>query len=506
MGRQRKFVVTAVRFTAHRDKQSEVFTSRKLALAFIATAKHTPRLEETYFTCRGWQLHVEAVPRRGEDPSDAESHTGYVLTEKPFILKGADSTELLARAEAQRLQSFARHWLLFTRQENLDQLAPESRKLALQTIDLEYVKFDEGDRRLVEKKKANEKKAWEAAVPTVGAAFETELSRRVKQGSVRSNTAEVYRYEASAFEIEVSHGKSMVAFKDVQVHRLTEKMVRDWFDAYSLTETRFKKLPSTKTCINVLGRLQIVKDGLKRQPEYRGFIEHFAAIDEMLEDLREGSRDTDGWRKRRRFSNEDIGKLIASCTTDLERAALALMLAGSRPPSEPTAVAWHHLEYDDAENLWWHVSASAIQLVGGKLELRVGQTKTGDADFRQLNVCKGLAKWIERRRGKSHWVLGDGDKPMLPSELDKLFDGIVERAGVAGKSLSIYSLRHTVSDEVERVLGPTIRDRVLHGRRERTTGNLHYSHALRDRRRAEVTVDGKPYGDHMVWATHRALT
>ena len=500
MGRQRKFTLTAVRFTAYRDSQSEVFTSRRLALAYLAAAKRNARLEETYYTCRGWQLHVETVPKPHENSWDGESHSGYVLTERPFIMKGPDAAELLARAEAHRRGSFARHWLVFTRKENLDQLSQESRKLALQTINLEYVKFDEGDRQLVDKKKANEKKAWEAAVPTVGAAFETELSRRVKQGNIRPNTAEVYRYEASAFEIEVSHGKGMVPLKDVQVHRLDEKKVREWFDAYSLTETRFKKLPSTKTCVSVLGRLQMVREGLKRQPEYRAFTEHLTVIDQMLDDLREGSRDGDGWRKRRRFSNTEVGKLIGHCVSDLERAALALMLAGSRPPSEPTAVEWDHLVYDEAGHLWWHVCASAVQLVGGKLDMRTEQTKTGDADFRQLNVGKRLAEWIEKRRGKSRWVLGDGGQPMLPSDLVKLFDGVVERAGVGGKGLSIYSVRHTVSDEVERILGRTARDLVLHGKRDRTTAGMHYSHAERDRRWQELTVNDKPYGEHMVWA------
>ena len=179
------------------------------------------------------------------------------------------------------------------------------------------------------------------------------------------------------------------------------------------------------------------------------------------------------------------------------------MLAGPRPPSEPTAVQWADLEYDPAGNLWWHVVGSAIGLVGGELDLRA-HTKTNDVDFRQLNIAKRFVPWIEALRGKSKFVLGPGEEAMRPSDFTDMVESLFSKAGIEGVGISVYSLRHTVSDEIERILGRTARDLVLHGRRDRTTGGLHYSHAQRDRRRAELTIDGKPYGEHMVWAAVRA--
>lgn len=140
-----------------------------------------------------------------------------------------------------------------------------------------------------------------------------------------------------------------------------------------------------------------------------------------------------------------------------------------------------------------------MEHVGGDLDLRA-HTKTKDVDFRQLNIAKRFVPWLEPLRGRSKYVLGNESGPMKPSEFTELIEVFIARAGIGGAGISSYSLRHTVADEVERILGRTIRDLVLHGRRDRTTGSLHYSHAQRDRRRAELTVSGLPYGEHMTWA------
>lgn len=146
---------------------------------------------------------------------------------------------------------------------------------------------------------------------------------------------------------------------------------------------------------------------------------------------------------------------------------------------------------------------SAIELVGGELDLRA-HTKTNDVDFRQLNIAKRFVPWIEALRGKSKFVLGAGEEAMRPSDFTDMVEATFSKAKIEGVGISLYSLRHTVADEVERILGRTARDLVLHGRRDRTTGSLHYSHAQRDRRCAELTFDDKPYGEHLVWASGNA--
>ncbi len=338
-----------------------------------------------------------------------------------------------------------------------------------------------------------------AAIPTVGAVFEQDVERRVASGRVQRNTADVYRYEASAFELEIATPSGSRPLAETQVHELSRAAIKEWFGVFAARETRFGKLPTSKTCVTVLGHLRSVGKALKGDDDLAEYAAPFDVLDGMIEEIKKSKGKGDGWRNRHRLTNEAVIKLIDACETDLERAAVALVLAGPRPPSEPVAVEWDHLETDAAGNLWWHVQASAVEHIGGELDVRT-HTKTKDVDFRQLNIAKRFVPWLDAVRGRSSYVLGSGSEPMKPSDFTDLMESLIARASIGGSGISVYSLRHTVADEVERLLGRTVRDLVLHGRRDRTTGSLHYSHAQRDRRRAELTISGRPYSEHMAWS------
>jgi hypothetical protein len=438
----------------------------------------------------------------GEEHLDHEDFSGKVLSEREAVLKGNDADALLAKADGLRRASFDREWLLFNSPSNLRQLSAESRLLALSSVERFYERTDErhdreqaeGDRRLVEA----EAKAKEAAIPTLAQVFDAEVERRLKAGLIQQNTADTYRYEANAFGLETTTLSGRKALSDSQVHHLTTDSLTEWFGVFAARTTKFGRLPTSKTCENVLTHLRSVGKALRRSTEYHDHYRPFEVVDDLLEEVKNATRGSDGWRNRHRLTNNSVAKLIATCETDLEQGAVALMLAGFRPPSEPVAVRWEDLEYDKEGNLWWHVSSSAIELLGGELDMRT-HTKTQEVDFRQLNISKRFVPWAEQLKGRSRYVLGDGDQPMRPSDFTELVETLISRAEIEGAGISTYSIRHTVADEVERILGRTVRDLVLHGRRDRTTGSLHYSHAQRDRRWAELTIDGKPYGEHMVW-------
>jgi integrase len=487
---------------ALRDNESKVFSSRKSALTYLAGAKRSPRLEETYYVCRGWELIVQSVPLLGEQHLDYESYGGVKLQEREFVIKGSNKEDLLRAAEARRRASFARNWTHFTKKENLAQLSRASRPLALESIAGFYSNFDHSEEVEANKKQKVAREAAEqekeAAIPTVGNAVDMFIEDGLRKGTIQSNVAQTYRYEAKAFSKQTFADRQGMALADIQIHKLTDQAITNWFEAHSSQDTKFGRPPSSKTLINVLTHLQATKKFLSRSSEWRPYLDCFRVVDGLLEDLRSSKRDADGWRKRSRLTNDQISKLLGACETDLERGAVALMLAGPRPPSEPVAVRWDHLEYLSG-HLWWHVCSSVIELSGGQLDIRE-HTKTKDADFRQLSICKGLAQWLEPLRGRSEFVLGSADGPLRPSEFVTLVESLLDRAKVRGTRISTYSIRHTVSDELDRLLGPRARDLVLHGKRDKTTGGIHYSHAERDRRRSELTFDGKPYGEHMVWA------
>jgi integrase len=505
VGRPRKIKIDAVQFIAFRDGESKRFTSRREALAYLAGAKRIARIEEAYYVCRGWELALDRYPEDEDDPLDDESFSGVRLTERQFVMKGSDRDALLEQAEARRFGSFAgRHTYL--KNELLPALGAESRRYAKHVLDRIVASEEAGIQRFDERKAKQaeqaEAVAREAAIPTIGQLFERALSRKIEQGVIQKNTVDSYRYQAAALKTPVA-GSPGTSLWDAQVHKVTEAAIQAWFEEYATTKTRFGKLPASKTLINALQVLADVTKALKRDPEHRQFADRLQVVETLLEEVHGATRDSDGWRNRSRLTNEQVLTVLDRCESDEERASMALLLAGCRPPSEPVALRWEHLEYDAKGNLWWHVSASAIEHVGGEIEVR-NHTKTRDVDFRQLSICKSMAPWLEKLRGRSIYVLGSGATPMRPTDFVEMIEGLLVRADVTKPGISGYSFRHTVSDEVERLLGRTARDLVLHGKRDTTTGGLHYSHAERNRRRAELTIDGKPYGEHMVWAASPA--
>ncbi len=130
-------------------------------------------------------------------------------------------------------------------------------------------------------------------------------------------------------------------------------------------------------------------------------------------EVKNAIRGSDGWRNRHRLTNDSVAKSYRGrAKPTIEKGAVALMLAGSRPPSEPVAVRWEDLEFDAKGNLWWHVASSAIELLGGELDMR-SHTKTQDVDFRQLNISKTICS-VGRAtlKERSRFVLGDADQPM----------------------------------------------------------------------------------------------
>lgn len=506
-GRPKTLKITPVRFTASRDGESKVFTSSREALQFIAGGKKNVRVEPTYFMARGWRLEMERVPLAGEEMLDEESYSGKRFFEAPFVIKGSTEAELRHRAEEIRRASFQKHWLFLGNPVFRAQLPPASRieaKLAhethYETVIDPIVERAEARRAAEEEQKRKEAK--DAAIPTVMKTFEDDLDRRILQGHLQANSADTCRYEAASFRVEVPVNGQMTPFADLKISQVTSGLIRSWFNAYCARENKFGKLPSAKTAKHVLLHVASIRKALRRTDEYKAYAPAFDVVEELLEDAKRIKRDSDGWRKRHRLFNEEVLLVLEACKTEVEKAALALALAGGRPPSELAAAEWRHFALDDAGNLWWHVEASAIERKG-QLLLR-GHTKTIGADYRELNICRALAPWIENRRGKSNFVLGNQDKAISPADLVDLIEGVLERAKVLRPGVSSYSLRHTVGDEVERILGRTARDLVLHAKRDRTTAGMHYSHAERDRRRVELTFDGKPYGEHMAWARNSA--
>lgn len=503
MGRPRQTKLDAIRFVAFRDNESKEFDSRRAANLFVSTARRSSRVEPIYWKCRYWVLESERVPGPDEQHLDYEDYSRLRFWEREAVLKGADPDALSIRAEAIRRASFEKYWLELRDDANLRQLPPDSRRLALETRERFYDRLDDSyDRKEAEKERKRaeaERQAALAAIPTVGAIFEQDVEKRVASGRIQRNTADVYRYEASAFDLEITTPSGPKPLVQTQLHELSRTAIKEWFGIFAARQTRFGKVPTAKTCENVLSHLRSVGKALKSDDELSAYAAPFDVLEGMIEEIKKSKGKGDGWRNRHRLTNDSLAKLIDACETDLEKAALALVLAGPRPPSEPVAVEWDHLETDAADNLWWHVQASAVEHVGGELDFRT-HTKTKDVDFRQLNIAKRFVPWLEPLRGRSKYVLGSESGPMKPSEFTELIEALIARAGIGGSGISSYSLRHTVADEVERILGRTIRDLVLHGRRDRTTGSLHYSHAQRDRRRAELTISGRPYGEYMVWS------
>lgn len=504
MGRPRQTKVDAIRFVAYRDNESKQFESRREANIFASTARRSSRVEPIYYKARFWVLEVERVPVSGEESLDQADYTGRSLIERESTIKGPDHDALKARAEGLRRASFEREWLLFRKESNLRQLPEASRGLALECVEKFYERVDE---RIERKEADREQKRIQAAkqaaleaIPTVATLFQSEVKRKLAGGSIQQNTADVYLYESAAFDLETTTASGRKPLGDTQVHDVTRATIQEWFGVYAARPTRLGKLPTAKSCENVLSHLRTVGKALKKDDALSSYAGPYDVIEGLIEELKKSKGKGDGWRNRLRLTNDSVEKLIDACQNDVERAAVALTLAGSRPPSEPTALEWTHLERDDNGNLWWHVQASAIEQVGGKLDLRA-HTKTKDVDYRQLSIAKRFVPWIETLRGRSDtYVLGDENGPMRPKDFTEMIESLIERAGIGGAGVSTYSLRHTAADEVERILGRSIRDLVLHGRRDRTTGSLHYSHAQRDRRRAELTIDSQPYGEHMVWA------
>jgi PAS domain-containing protein len=504
VGRPKQTKLDAVRFVAHRDNESKEFDSRREANVFVSSARRSSRVDPTYWKCRYWVLELSREPAPGEEHLDYENFSQLHFSEREAVLKGANPELLSARAEALRRASFERHWVNFRNESHLRQLPPESRRLALETVERFYERYDDQFDRREAKKEAKRKEedlqTALAAIPTVDQLFRAHVDNRVASGHIQRNTAETYLYEASAFEIETTCTLGRKPLASTQVHDLSRAAFKEWFGVFAARQTRFGKVPTAKTCENVLSHLRAVGKSLKNDDDLSKYAPPFDVLDGMIEEIKRAKGKGDGWRNRHRLTNESVAKLIEAAQTDLEHAALALVLAGPRPPGETVALEWEHLENDGSGNLWWHVQASVIELVGGDLDVRI-HTKTQDVDYRQLSIARRFVPWLEPLRGRSKFVLGEGDDPMRPSTFTDLIESLIERAAIGGMGISTYSLRHTVSDEIERILGRTARDLVLHGRRDRTTGSLHYSHAQRDRRRAELTFDGTPYAEHLIWAT-----
>ena len=183
----------------------------------------------------------------------------------------------------------------------------------------------------------------------------------------------------------------------------------------------------------------------------------------------------------------------------MERGIVGLLLAGCRPPSELAYCQWDHFHEDENGNLWWQVQGRAVQLKGNITD-ESKQTKTKAVDYRQLSMSKRIRSLIEPLRGRSKYVVGTADGIMQPSQVSKVTNEVLARAKIGGQGVSPYSFRHTVADEVERLFGREMRDLVLHGKRGNKTGDKHYSHAERERRCAELMVNGKPYGEAMAWS------
>ena len=256
-----------------------------------------------------------------------EDYSGHQLSEREAVLKGSDSDALLAKAEGLRRASFDREWPLFNSKSNLNQLSPDSRLLALSSIERFYERTDERyDREQAERNRKlaeAETKAKEAAIPTIAAIFDAEVGRRLKAGLIQQNTADTYRYEATAFALETTTLCGRKALSDSQVHHLTKDSLSEWFGVFAARTTKFGRLPTSKTCENVLTHLRTVGKILRRSTEYHDHYRAFEVVDDLLEEVKNAIRGSDGWRNRHRLTNDSVAKLIATCESDLEKGAVA---------------------------------------------------------------------------------------------------------------------------------------------------------------------------------------
>lgn len=222
-----------------------------------------------------------------------------------------------------------KHWPLFRARENLRQLAPDSRNLALACVENYYERTDERENRQQAEREGirveAEARAKEAAIPTIATVFEDEVKRRLDAGRIERNTADNYRYEPSTFKIETTTGTGRRLLADAQVHHLSTESFTEWFGLFAARETRFGRLPTTNTCVNALTHLRSVGKALRRSDQYREFHRPFEVVGVLIEELSGIKRGSDGWRNRHRLTNDSVLKLIDACATDLERATVAIV-------------------------------------------------------------------------------------------------------------------------------------------------------------------------------------
>lgn len=496
MARPRSTYLVATRFEATVGRETQVFASRQTAIAWVASKRGTSAIKETYFRCRSWELHAESFPNPGEEYL-LDEWTGVRLSERPFTLTGSDPVALRDKAEARRHRSFVLRMSSLFDHSLIAGLGPEARALARRVVaEYEGAVVDNYSRR----EQVKEDRRREAAIPTFGSVHDADLERRQKLGRVRPNTAETYRYESASFRKTLQVGGGLVALWDTQVHKLTRRMVDEWFDAFAETNTKFGRSQTTKTLLNVLTRLKAVRDALRRNPDHAIYALALDGVDALLDDVRQSTRDADGWRRRRRLNLKEVDALLSAAATDAEKGVLALLLTGCRAPSEVSSAEWSHFNEDPNGNLWWQVQGRTVELIGKELD-QSARTKTDEIDYRQLSIPKKLRALLEPLRGKSRYVLGCDDAILEPSDVSKITNDLLSRAKVNRPGISPYSFRHTVADEVDARFGQAVRDLVLHGQRGTSTGDRHYSHAEKTRRWAQLTFEGKPYGELLPWAS-----
>ena len=131
---------------------------------------------------------------------------------------------------------------------------------------------------------------------------------------------------------------------------------------------------------------------------------------------------------RTRFLDEsEMAAFVAACNADENRTAAdclkGLLLCGLRK-SELKDARWTDVNLDRGE-------------------LRLHKTKNGDSRVAVLSDAMVALLASLPSRGKSEWLFPgrSGTKPL--NNLDKPFQRIIERAGLAGTELTIHCLRHT---------------------------------------------------------------
>ncbi len=507
MGAPRKTKSTPIRYLASTGTRSSVVGSRKEAHDFVRGAKRQS-IEPCYFKVRGWELDALRFAKPGEFEDLPDDWTGVRLTEREFTIKGADEEDLLRRAEARRTESYRRSLLLLLDDRNLRQLPIQSRSFARDIVAQYYAGLESDyDARVVDAeataKVQAELEAHEAhlaSIPTLGSLHDQRVKHLMRLGRVQPLTAENYEYECTPLNMEFEFQGERVRLWSRRVTEVNRKMIYAWFETYADTVNKFGKRPSAKTMLNVLTRLAQVHRQASRDDDLLPYLNN-VRIDDLLEDVRAAKSDSDGWRQRYRLENEEVLKVMDAARTPLERAIVVLLLASGRPPSESCAARWSHLDEDMSGNLWWQVQSRVVVLKGGEQDL-ADNTKTGrDIDYRQLSIPRAMRPWLDEVRGRSPFILGNDNELMHPKRFEESVNDLLARAGVLRERVSQYSFRHTVGDEVDRLFGRASRNLVLHGKRERSTGEMHYSHATRDRRRGELMFEGKPYAEHFAW-TH----